>query len=144
MNLEKALTDLLHPTTVEKVKDKDATFEMKKLQQQMRQHALKEKKPCSQYFNYSQNTTFDTASMNVLVDKEIDVIKTKKGWKGLPKSIQWDLITTYFDSEEFIASLPNDERDALKIQVRTALVGGNKALNISYDAKLQKVTKVSV
>lgn len=145
MDIEKVLDELMKPAVNTKSSNgnKDVTFEMQKLQQQMRQHALKEKKPCTSYFNFSKDTSYNNDVMNDLADKEINVLKTKKGWKGLPKSIQWELLTQYFETEAF-KSYAKQEEKSIKADIKKALISNNGSLVVSYDAKLQTITSVTI
>jgi hypothetical protein len=116
-------------------RDKDSVFELKKLQQQMQQYAIKEKKPYSTFFNFSENTTYDSTTMDDLVNKEIaSMKKRKKGWKTLPKCVQLDLVNEYLATQE----TPTQEAE----QIRKALISGKIDLVITYDSKLQCVTNI--
>lgn len=123
---------------------KNATFELKKLQQQMRQYALKEKKPCTSYFNFSNDTIFNDKEMSDLAEKEITNLKTKKRWKGLPRSIQWDLMKLYFETEDFKISCVDKDLEHVISTIKHALLSNKKDLIVSYDHESQRVIKITI
>ena len=131
-----SLKDPKAPKDLKAPRDKDSVFELKKLQQQMQQYAIKEKKPYATFFNFSENTTYDATAMDDLVNKEIaSMKKRKKGWKTLPKCVQLDLVNEYLATQE----MPKEEAE----QIREALISGRNELVITYDTKLQCVTSIT-
>lgn len=145
MNIEEVVQDLTRPVVTTPVSTKDPTIELKKIQTQMKQHALKEKKKCApSLFNFSNDTTFDTHAMDDLVDKEVARMRSKKGWKGLPKSVQWELLNAHFDTDAFKAIMPPDDASTFRKNAKEALVSNNGRLAVNYDSKVQRILSVTI
>lgn len=135
MNLNNILNNVLTPKNNTSIKDKDPTFELKKLQQQMRLHAQQERKPCTQFFNFSERIHFDKDNMNALAEKEISHMSSKKGWKSLPKSMQWELINDYFAESE-------KKEDVLKTMKK--MLQNNQCIDLTYDNKARKIMNINI
>lgn len=120
--------------------DKSAS-EMYRLQNQNRNFTQREKKKFSPYFNYNDTNTFDITIMENLINNEIHTVCSNKGWKMLPKSMKWDAINLYFDSDIMKSSFDVSDIITQKEKLRKALIA-DKTIKLDYDVKNKIIIKI--
>lgn len=148
MNIDTVLNNVFSPATKKSAKKTPSTFdssklELQKLQFQMHQHSVRNKKKYEPFFNFSENTAYDNSSMGQLVDSEIQRNLSSKGWKSLPMSFKWELICKYLDTDEVTSSMEKDDLLKLKQSLKKDVLCG-KEINVKYDIQNIKITQITV
>lgn len=147
MNIDTTLAEVFVPKTTPNVKLSPkvdlAKIELQKLQFQMHQHSIRNKKKYQPFFNFSETTSFDNCNMGDLVDKEIQRKLSNKGWKSLPMSFKWELICKYLESDEVKSNMCLTDISKLKASLRKDVLCG-KEINVKYDVQQIKITQITV
>ncbi len=118
------------------------TNELKKLQQQMRQYAVDTRKTYKPVFNFSENET-DMTGLDTLLNIEIEKCRSKKGFKALPKSMKWDLVCKFLDTEEMKVHHTVAELDKLRAMLRKSISAG-KDMGVQYDNESREITHIGI
>lgn len=152
MNIDKVLGDLFRPqASQDKCLNQASTngrkidpsqLELSKLQTQMHQFAVKERKKYTPFFNFSDNTTYDPECMDELINQEITRSQVRnKSWKTIPKSSKWELVCAYFEKDDVRSIYDTDTISKMKAQMKNDIIAG-KCTNVKYDNVNAQITQI--
>lgn len=132
MDLENKITDIFKVKDVEdKPRDTNSILELKKIEQQLNLH-LKNKQGLK--FNkvtINHDKSYNEEKFSEIINKELATKVANKKWKGLPMFMKWQLLKTFFETNQITDQSYIDN-------VRSKLM--KNSLEVEYEE--QKVLKI--